>query len=488
MIKNERQYRITRAEAEKFAKLIAELRTKSAKARHELHHLQLDALMSQLADLQSEIREYENLRSGKEQLQESIALEELPRSLIRARIAAGLSQKELAAKLHLKEQQVQRYEATDYAGASVARMLQVANTLRMKVREDIFFDSNALAEVNVFQRLDDLGLERDFIFARLLPRSIAQRAKHKTATADPDVQFYATAVASHIYGWTPQALIGSEQLFIDQGVLGAARYKKAARAEQKRLSAYTFYAHFLSLLLVDLVQDMPIRRVSTDFRALRNELLKAQNEITFRSALDYVWDLGIPVLPLNDSGAFHGAMWRIAGRNVIVLKQQTASLARWLHDLLHELFHAGQEPELPERTVIEPSDTSADRINSDEEWDATQFAADIVLNGRAEELAKRCVEDSKTAPGRSGSVERLKSIVPAVAARQHVPADSLANYMAFRLSLQGINWWGAAQNLQEPGQDPWRIARDVLLQRVSLARIKGIDHELLLRALSDPEE
>ena len=46
--------------------------------------------------------------------------------------------------------------------------------------------------------------------------------------------------------------------------------------------------------------------------------------------------------------------------------------------------------------------------------------------------------------------------MPQVAAREHVPADALANYMAFRLSLQRINWWGAATNLQEAGRIPGR--------------------------------
>ena len=46
--------------------------------------------------------------------------------LIRARIAQGLSQKSLAGRLGLKEQQIQRYEASEYASASLARIRSVA--------------------------------------------------------------------------------------------------------------------------------------------------------------------------------------------------------------------------------------------------------------------------------------------------------------------------------------------------------------------------
>jgi HTH-type transcriptional regulator/antitoxin HigA len=48
--------------------------------------------------------------------------------------AAGLSQEELAAKLGLKPQQIQRYEATDYQGASLERVNAVVRALGLKLR------------------------------------------------------------------------------------------------------------------------------------------------------------------------------------------------------------------------------------------------------------------------------------------------------------------------------------------------------------------
>ena len=62
---------------------------------------------------------------------------ELPRALIQSRIALGLSQKELAERLGLKEQQIQRYEATEYAGASVQRIQEVIQALGLQVREEV---------------------------------------------------------------------------------------------------------------------------------------------------------------------------------------------------------------------------------------------------------------------------------------------------------------------------------------------------------------
>jgi ribosome-binding protein aMBF1 (putative translation factor) len=76
---------------------------------------------------------YEKLRIGraKEVVLESV--EDLPNALIRARIAAGLTQEGLARRLGLKTQQVQRYELTEYESANFARILKVVEApgLRM---------------------------------------------------------------------------------------------------------------------------------------------------------------------------------------------------------------------------------------------------------------------------------------------------------------------------------------------------------------------
>jgi ribosome-binding protein aMBF1 (putative translation factor) len=138
MIKNEHQYEITKAAAEKFESALIRL-TESAQQSGSpqslLWKVQEDALQSQLAQLHFEIEEYELLSSGKQSVLELQSLEELPFSLIKARIAAGLTQKDLANRLGLPEQQVQRYEANDYASANFSRVLEVSRALGIKVVE-----------------------------------------------------------------------------------------------------------------------------------------------------------------------------------------------------------------------------------------------------------------------------------------------------------------------------------------------------------------
>jgi len=139
MIKNERQYRITKSQITRFEAALVEVAARhaeSAPATWVLERAQQEALESQVIDLRAELAEYEELRSGKILQFQANSFDEIPAVLIRARIATGMSQRDLAAKLGLKEQQVQRYEATDYASASFARLRAVVHALGVRVRED----------------------------------------------------------------------------------------------------------------------------------------------------------------------------------------------------------------------------------------------------------------------------------------------------------------------------------------------------------------
>ena len=64
MIKNERQYRITKAQANRFSQTFRRLG--EADGVHPLIvQAQRDALSSQIADLEGELSEYESLKAGR---------------------------------------------------------------------------------------------------------------------------------------------------------------------------------------------------------------------------------------------------------------------------------------------------------------------------------------------------------------------------------------------------------------------------------------
>jgi transcriptional regulator with XRE-family HTH domain len=486
MIKNDRQYRITKAAAAKFADSLKQLSFGPVEPEPGIDPLiqraERDALQGQLDDLKRDLHEYEALVAGKVDLLELGSLADLPQALVRARIASGLTHKELADKLKIKEQQVQRYEATDYQQASLSRLLEVADALKVNVRKELFLPVATRTAAGVFSRLKEIGLSKEFVLNRLVPRELASNLARDGQDALDRFLFVATRSVSHVFGWTPAAVLGEDRPWLDAGVLGAARFKVKENADQKSLTVYTFYAHFLALLLLKATDDVKSGPLPTDPDQVRREIVEQHGEMTFRSALLYCWDKGVPVLPLNDPGAFHGACWRVGGRNVVVLKQRTHSLARWLFDLLHEFRHAGENPSSPTHAVVEAAETSPERLNSEEEREASWFAGEVSLGGRAEELVDACVERAQ------GSIPRLKGVVPAIAMEAGVDTAMLANYLAYLLSLQGENWWGAATNLQPKGESPWVVARDVLLQRANLSCLTGLDRELFVQALREPED
>lgn len=135
MIFSDRQYNVSRAELEKLRTALADYLSSPGTPDNWLRGIERAGLESQIADIEAEVAEYELLRSGKVSLSESSSLSDLPRVLVQARISKGLSQTELAEKLQMKPQQVQRYEATNYMSASLARLVEIADALDVKISE-----------------------------------------------------------------------------------------------------------------------------------------------------------------------------------------------------------------------------------------------------------------------------------------------------------------------------------------------------------------
>ena len=133
MIYNERQFKIT-------SKQIEVLKDDLVKLTEEtvpdwLKEAQASALKSQISDLKAQVSEYELLKEGKVKYTECSDLSVLPKTLIQARISKSLSQKEFADMLGMPEQQIQRYEASNYMGASLAKLINFANALEVKFTE-----------------------------------------------------------------------------------------------------------------------------------------------------------------------------------------------------------------------------------------------------------------------------------------------------------------------------------------------------------------
>ncbi|MEQ8957349.1 MAG: helix-turn-helix transcriptional regulator [Coleofasciculus sp. C2-GNP5-27] len=133
MIKNDQQYQQSLDWLRRFEQSVAELdsndKLKAEPVRWQLHR---DSYQSQVNELKEEIAEYERLINcdNSQPIQIKVeSLNKLPDALIKARIAAKMSQEELADLLGIEQQRVKQYEDTDYQCASFVEILEVSTAL-----------------------------------------------------------------------------------------------------------------------------------------------------------------------------------------------------------------------------------------------------------------------------------------------------------------------------------------------------------------------
>jgi transcriptional regulator with XRE-family HTH domain/Zn-dependent peptidase ImmA (M78 family) len=469
MITNDVQYRTAKVQATRLESLLGELAERPLDlAGGELRRkVEIDTVDGQLSELRSQMSDYDALRSGQTPVGELASLDDLPRLLVRARIARGMSQRALAEELGLKEQQIQRYEASDYASASLSRLREVADLLGVPGEG---LPEQGEKAPSLVRKLVDLGLDSEFVRRRLAPASLRERQDNEDRLA-PVIDL--SSRIGRVFGVEPSSLIAGSSIEPDRDVLAAASFKVPKTASSGRFTAYTIYAHYVALLALQATESLPQQMMPKTASEFRAKWEASDYPLSFDGLLRFVWDHGVPVVPLADPGAFHAAVWHSHGRDVIVLKQGARRASRWEFDLLHEIGHIAAGLGTSHSGVIDADEESTDPA----EIQANQFAGAVLLGGKAEELVRVCVTEARN------SVERLKRVVPKVAASHNVDTGALANYMAFRLSLQGINWWGAATNLQSKDMDPWSTCRDLLVERCDLTALNPIDRELLKQAL-----
>jgi predicted XRE-type DNA-binding protein len=131
MIKNEKQYNITRKKLSEIDGIVKEYTQK--KKLTPQHEMYLASLQMMQKRMQQEIKDYETLKIKGLQLRRKISVAQIPDILIEHKIAQHLSQKEYASILGIKEQQLQRYEAENYASVSLKKLLQFMERSNLKI-------------------------------------------------------------------------------------------------------------------------------------------------------------------------------------------------------------------------------------------------------------------------------------------------------------------------------------------------------------------
>jgi transcriptional regulator with XRE-family HTH domain len=137
MIKNERQFQVAQRKLAEFRASLDRLK-ENKEMRPEEIEIRAEFMQGQMDVFEEELEEYEKLKSGRVCHLTIHSIQDISNGLIRARIGRGWSQAELADRLGTQEQQVQRYESSDYESASLGRIIEVSKALRIDLKRGQF--------------------------------------------------------------------------------------------------------------------------------------------------------------------------------------------------------------------------------------------------------------------------------------------------------------------------------------------------------------
>jgi len=104
----------------------------------------LDPLRTFARQLRASIDQYERVRRG--ELPSVTSLDDLGPALVAARVAAGVTQRELAVRLGVHESQVSRDEKNDYHGATIERASKVLATIGVRFRGTLSLETIVASE------------------------------------------------------------------------------------------------------------------------------------------------------------------------------------------------------------------------------------------------------------------------------------------------------------------------------------------------------
>lgn len=159
VIYSEKQYGTSVAQLAKLKGALA--RSEARDSGHgRIRDVEIEGLRNAISDLEADISYYDLLRSGQVTFSKSFSLETLPAAMIQARIAAGMSQGDLAATLGIKPHLLQQYEDTGYLGVPLARLIEIGRILNVHVSVCFELGQGAHGAVHGWESTEELIWQR----------------------------------------------------------------------------------------------------------------------------------------------------------------------------------------------------------------------------------------------------------------------------------------------------------------------------------------
>lgn len=129
MIKSDAQRDRTVAQIEGFRRALAKAKVEEPGKRSAAIRGSYEGMIRQLED---ELREYDQMKSGNLTLPHFERLDQIAPSIVKIRIAKGVSQTELARRLGVSKQVISRYEESDYQTVGIVRLQEILDAIGIK--------------------------------------------------------------------------------------------------------------------------------------------------------------------------------------------------------------------------------------------------------------------------------------------------------------------------------------------------------------------
>ncbi len=132
MILSDKQLTISSRELASLRETLEQLET-APSSEGRAGERRLNDVKSRIVKLKKDIRAYRSLRRGAVTGAKCASLGDLANLLIEARIMSHMTQSQLARTVGVQPQQIQRYEATGYAGAGLRKVIEISGALGVEV-------------------------------------------------------------------------------------------------------------------------------------------------------------------------------------------------------------------------------------------------------------------------------------------------------------------------------------------------------------------
>ena len=446
------------------------------------HQNFIAAHRQQAEELEAEKAEYELIRSGKVKIKVS-SVYDLGKNLVNARIKSGMDQAALAKRINVSKGLIVRADVNQYSITAIDIIRKVAKELRVDIPERVLPSDFNGKMSGILTKLKKAGLNRKFVLSRLIkPHSYVKVAKLSGVALDK-YTFGLCIHLNHIFGWTWDNLLNSDDLITPIANTASVKFKVESNRNLNKINVYSKYARFLAQVATENSKNFIKKNIPATAIGMRKAIIESYGSVNLENILNYAWDCGVIVLPLDIKGNFHGACMRIKGRNVIILNPRKQFIATWLFDLLHELSHAGQEPDRESFDEIEEVATSHERLASKEEIDANDFANAVIFGKDAENFLNQCIEQA------DGKLNLLKKAILQIAQKNQIMIGALANYVAHEskanTKFKYKELLAMAESLQLEEGNPYLITREAFIKRCQLKTLSGMDMGLLFQAMED---